>query len=61
MPCVLLAFPSREKVETSPLCSEVKLLLRDHTLLVGFAQKAVDVPGSLVQMLAGRLLSGLLY
>ena len=60
MPCVLLAV-HLEKVEISPLSSEVKVLLGYHSFLEGYAQKAVEFPGSLVQMEAGRLLSQLLH
>ena len=56
MPCDLLPGPLQrgigEKVETSPLCSEVEVLLGDHSLLLGLAQKAVELSGSLVQMVA---------
>ena len=39
--------PSREKVEISPLHSEVKVLLGDQSLLVGYAQKVVSrLPGA---------------
>ena len=54
MPCVLLAVPLKtvigEKLEMSPQSPEVKVLLGDHSLLVGSAQREVDLPGSLVQM-----------
>ena len=40
--------PSKEKVDISPLLSEVKALVGELSLLVGYAQKAVEFPGSLV-------------
>ena len=36
-------------------------MLRDHSLLVSYVQKAVESPGSLVQIVGGRLLSQLLH
>ena len=53
--------PSIEKVEISPPCSEMKALLEDHSLLVGCAQKIVELPVSPVQMAVGRLLFQMLH
>ena len=40
-------------MEISPSCPEVKLvLLGNHTLLAGCAQKAVELPNSPVQIVA---------
>ena len=54
MSCELLAVPLQtdivEKVKISPLCSEVKVLLEYHYLLVGCSQKAVERLVSLVQI-----------
>ena len=55
-PCVLLAGPLQR--EGGDLTSELKSesLLGDYSLLVGYAQKAVESPGSLMQMAGRRLL-----
>ena len=44
-------------MEISPLLSEVKALLGDHSLLVSCAQKAVESPHEGVLMCDCRLLS----
>ena len=44
-----------------PLKWKVKILLGDLSLVAGYAQKAVEFPGSLVKIVAGRLLSQLLH
>ena len=53
MVCALLTLPLQrdigEKVELSPLCSEVKALLADHTVLARCKHKTVEQLGSLVQ------------
>ena len=65
MPHAFLTFPLQtvigDKVWISPPHPEVKALLGDPTLLVVSAQREVELPGSLEQMVTGGLLSQLLH